>query len=525
MLAIFLKKRVFLAIRRLLPATIPATAADAALLFCISSFVNIIDGESEFTVLEWFLCTMLLAVLRFCFLRFRGSVAESTFRTSGALLQMRFFRTLKNLHPKFFHRESADAELRAAFEATEMLPKSGESLVQALQAIVQLFVFIPVLLYLSWQLSLVLFFAVLPVVSFTQKKLHQMARAEAENMQNEGALRADLERARDMKRFWSSNEEKSVMSSRVLLAVKNLFAVGRSLAVRKLTLAYAVEAISVIAMVIVLALCAWMIAQGWMQPRDLVLYSSAVFLCYKPVKECSRAMPQLRSAATAFKLLQEFENMAFSPQHCKKEDWSHICLQKAAFAYGNVQVFKNFDFTATFENGKHVFLLGPNGAGKSTLLRLLAGLEILDEGALQKSTDDDVFFLSQGVFLPPVSILRDEILPQFKAQATEEQIAKVEHFARISNAVSLLEKEKHSGGESARVGLLWALASKAKLVLLDEPLAYISRFDKDEIFEAFLNAADALQKNIILSGHEELPNNLAEKFTFATIEKTMQNKG
>lgn len=517
MLAFFLKKRFFSAILKLLPATIPATLSDAALLFGIRSFVKLISGDSFFSVPEWLLCMVLLAFLRFYFLRLRGSIAENSFRRLGANLQIRFFATLRSLHPRFFHDIDYDSKLRASFEATETLPRSGESLVQALQAIVQLAVFFPVLVILSWQLTLLLFCVVLPMVLFSQKKLQQMGGAEEAVLACEGTLRSELERARDMKRFWSDVPEQNAQFKSVFLRVRMLLDVGVRLAIRKLTLSLLIEVVSVIAMVVVLAICAYMITCGWMTTEDLVLYSSAVFLCYKPVKECSRAMPQLRSAVTAYNVLNEFSMQTSSRKSGKEKansakyvDQPIVHVSSGCFSYGDTSVFKNFDLDISLENGKPIFLLGANGAGKSTLLRLIAGLEYFDSGCLEISKKfKSVFFLSQGVFLPPVEILRNNL------RSSEE----IDKFIEIAKVAPLLEKSRHSGGESARIGLLWALVSDAKLVLLDEPFAFISRFDKDEILAGFLDACALLGKSVILSGHEELPRNLAERFIFVTLDK------
>lgn len=514
MLANFLKKSTIKAIFKLLPATIPATAADAALLFGIQEFVKLLNGNAPLGILEWFCGMFLLALLRFAFLAFRGSIAERTFRKTGAILQLRFFNTLKNVHPKFFHEENSNIKLKAAFEATEILPKSGESLVQALQAFVQLAAFFPILIYLSWQLTLALFCIVLPVLGIAQKKLRQMGKAEENALACEGALREELETNRDMKRFWSAHSENREVSRSTFSQVRSLLEIGTKLATKKLTLSLAIEAISVIAMTTVLALCAYMIACGYMTATDLVLYSSAVFLCYKPIKECTRAMPQLRSAVTAFKVLDNFEKFEKVKQSTPTNNHG-ISISNIDFSYGKTEVFKKFNFSV---NKKHIFLLGPNGAGKSTLLRLIARLEIPDGGTVETDSEflqQGVFFLSQGVFLPPVKILREK-------SKSVNNVAILD-FAKISGAAPLLQKEKFSGGESARIGLLWALVSNAKLILLDEPLAFISRFDKDQILQEFLKACDALGKTVIMSGHEELPEHLKAKFEYIEVENRRQN--
>ena len=57
--------------------------------------------------------------------------------------------------------------------------------------------------------------------------------------------------------------------------------------------------------------------------------------------------------------------------------------------YGNLWAIRQI--TLTLPIGSPLLLLGPSGGGKSTLLRLLAGLEIADEGSIQVD----------GIPLPP----------------------------------------------------------------------------------------------------------------------------
>jgi len=55
-----------------------------------------------------------------------------------------------------------------------------------------------------------------------------------------------------------------------------------------------------------------------------------------------------------------------------------INLDKISKAYGEIQVYKDFDFEIT--RGEKAVLAGENGAGKSTLLKILAGVIDIDSG-------------------------------------------------------------------------------------------------------------------------------------------------
>src|SRR3954449_154405 len=74
-------------------------------------------------------------------------------------------------------------------------------------------------------------------------------------------------------------------------------------------------------------------------------------------------------------------------------------------AYGLKPLFDAATFT--IRRGEKVALLGPNGAGKSTLLRVLAGLEPLDTGSIDRRRDATILYLPQEPELDPTRTPRE----------------------------------------------------------------------------------------------------------------------
>ncbi|MBP5246789.1 MAG: ATP-binding cassette domain-containing protein, partial [Fibrobacter sp.] len=88
-------------------------------------------------------------------------------------------------------------------------------------------------------------------------------------------------------------------------------------------------------------------------------------------------------------------------------------------------------------------------------------------------------------------------------------------FAECMKAVNgkkLLQKNGLSGGERAKVALLWALSSPAKILLLDEPFAFIAQEERSLILSTFLNAAASRGKWVLLATHEPMPQDLTARF-------------
>jgi iron(III) transport system ATP-binding protein len=138
--------------------------------------------------------------------------------------------------------------------------------------------------------------------------------------------------------------------------------------------------------------------------------------------------------------------------------------------------------------GAFFVALGPSGCGKSTLLRLIAGLETLDGGQIAldgrpvagpglhlapEARGVGVVFQSYALW-PHMSVARNVAFP-IEAAGTPRRAALAEAGRHLA-AVALSEFADRapaalSGGQRQRVALARCLASRASVVLMDEPLA------------------------------------------------------
>ncbi|MCW8116878.1 MULTISPECIES: ABC transporter ATP-binding protein [Streptomyces violaceoruber group] len=134
--------------------------------------------------------------------------------------------------------------------------------------------------------------------------------------------------------------------------------------------------------------------------------------------------------------------------------------------------------------GDVVALLGPNGAGKTTALRALAGLVPLSDGHLRLDGAEldrtppesrPVGVVFQDYLLFPHLTALDNVAfgPRCrgatKAQARTQAAAWLERLGIAGHAAA--KPRRLSGGQAQRVALARALATRPRLLLLDEPLA------------------------------------------------------
>jgi iron complex transport system ATP-binding protein len=145
------------------------------------------------------------------------------------------------------------------------------------------------------------------------------------------------------------------------------------------------------------------------------------------------------------------------------------------------------DASLSLREGEFTILVGPNGAGKTTLMRALAGLlpcggEIaLDGRPLADWTPRErahrIGYLPQGAaFHWPMTVESIVALGRYPhgdpfSSATGEDRAAVHVALAATGTTDLAHRivTQLSGGERARVALARALATKAKVLLADEP--------------------------------------------------------
>jgi len=83
----------------------------------------------------------------------------------------------------------------------------------------------------------------------------------------------------------------------------------------------------------------------------------------------------------------------FSFPACSRSGWSVMRLEKVSKAYGDIQVYKDFDLE--IHHQEKAVLVGENGAGKSTLLKILAGVIDIDSGQRIVGHKVEVGYFSQ----------------------------------------------------------------------------------------------------------------------------------
>lgn len=178
-----------------------------------------------------------------------------------------------------------------------------------------------------------------------------------------------------------------------------------------------------------------------------------------------------------------------------------------------IEGFQGVSFTA--HAGELLAITGASGIGKSALLKCIyrtyiptegsvvykdrsgkgIDLAVADEQTVLRLRKTDIGYVSQFLHVIPrisaLDILTERRLPAAASPREAQQWAEM-HLDRVGIDKNLwnMYPSTFSGGEKQRLNILMALASKPRLLLLDEPTASLDPHSKEIILELVKEAKE-----------------------------------
>ena len=150
------------------------------------------------------------------------------------------------------------------------------------------------------------------------------------------------------------------------------------------------------------------------------------------------------------------------------------------------------DFNCTIPSGKIVGLLGPNGCGKSTLMKLACGLLVPNSGKIEicgepqsEKTNAYISYLPERTYFN--SWMRVEELIRYFSEFFADFDAAIARQMLKELGVDVSARLKTlSKGNKEKVQLIMVMARRAKLYLLDEPIAGVDPAARDYIMKTII---------------------------------------
>lgn len=186
--------------------------------------------------------------------------------------------------------------------------------------------------------------------------------------------------------------------------------------------------------------------------------------------------------------------------------------------YDNNENIAIKDLNLQINDGDFFVLVGPSGSGKTTTLKMINRLikqtsgDILIDGENIENLNIQEMRLNMGYVLQNIAL--------FPNMTIEENIAiqpeslKWTKERRHKVVMDLLDKvglpreyakrfpRELSGGEQQRVGIIRALASNPKIVLMDEPFSALDPISRNQLQELVLKLHQEMKMTFIFVTHD-----------------------
>ena len=206
-------------------------------------------------------------------------------------------------------------------------------------------------------------------------------------------------------------------------------------------------------------------------------------------------------------------------------------LDKTTIKFGGLTAVSAFDLT--IEKEELVGLIGPNGAGKTTVFNLITGVYQPTDGGIvfdgqslvgqkpHQITRHGIARTFQNIRLFPSLTVFDNVRSAFHLRLCcdvrhalwrgrgfsneEKEIAasvlellEIFHLGKFRDAIA----KSLSYGDQRRLEIVRALATRPKLLLLDEPAAGMNPNEKTELMRLIQFVKDRFQISILLVEHD-----------------------
>src|SRR5215813_2281543 len=172
------------------------------------------------------------------------------------------------------------------------------------------------------------------------------------------------------------------------------------------------------------------------------------------------------------------------------------------------------------QDKEFIGLLGPSGSGKTTLLRILAGLELADEGVVEIDGRDGStlsiderrigFVFQHYALFNHMTVFQNVAFGlQVKPKHARKSAADITH--RVRELLSLVQLKAFedrfpmqlSGGQRQRVALARMLAIEPQVLLLDEPFGALDAKVRVEFRRSLREIHDSAGLTTVFVTHDQ----------------------
>lgn len=244
--------------------------------------------------------------------------------------------------------------------------------------------------------------------------------------------------------------------------------------------------------VVMMGAAAWMVIQQQATAGVMIAVTIILGRALAPVESLIAHWKPLVEARAAWRRLRALGASQAQARFAALPDLSGaITVSDVSYVPPRAQHATVRNVSVAIAGGEVLAIIGPSGSGKSTLARLMLGViqpsagQVSMDGASLSQWDPDRLGAQLGYLPQEVALLSGTVAENI-SRFDDSQPAEITRAAQLAQAHELIVKLQRgydtqvgdggrflSGGQRQRVGLARALYGSPRLVVLDEPNAYL----------------------------------------------------
>jgi ABC-type multidrug transport system fused ATPase/permease subunit len=421
-------------------------------------------------------------------------------------LRQQYFEHIQSLPMSFYQKHNIGSlSSRIVGDAGQIAVSINSWLTNYLQTPFTIVTCLSMCVYLSWQLSIVIFIGVplivLPIV-FLAKRVKRVSRQLQSNQERFASVLIDFlagiqtvkifaMEAFSLRKYKEQNDRMAVLE-------------GKTAKYGLLTRPI-LHAITTLCLACVVLFGLYTIGMSLSQ---LIVFCGLLQLVYEPVKKFADENANIQRGIVAAERM--FEVLHLKPDIEDREGALELTefndkieFENVWFRYGDEWVLKDVSFTVS--KGETVAIVGPTGAGKSTIVQLIPRLFEVQKGEIridgkplsaytQKSIREKIAFVSQKPFLFFDTIAANIAFGKNFSRQRIEHAAKRAHAEEFICRMplqydSMLAEagQNLSGGQQQRLAIARALVKESPVLILDEATSALDSLSELHIKKAVSN--------------------------------------
>jgi len=418
-------------------------------------------------------------------------------------LRQQYFEHIQALPMSFYQKHNIGSlSSRVVGDAGQIATSINSILTNYLHTPFTIMITLILCFFISWQLSMVIFFGipmiVLPI-TFLAKRVKRASRQLQSNQEKFASVLIDFlagiqtvkifaMEAFSFKKYKEQNDRMAVLESK---AAK-----------------YGLLTRPILHMITTICLAS-VVLYGLMTLKltvsELIVFCGLLQLSYEAIKKFADENANIQRGVVAAERM--FEVLNLRPEIEDKKDAAQLTgfqdkieFENVWFRYQDEWVLKNVSFT--IRKGETVAIVGPTGSGKSTIVQLLPRLYEVQQGQIridgkpidaytQRSLRDQIAFVSQKPFLFCDTIAANIAFGRNFSREDVREAARKAHAEEFiirqpKQYDSMLAEagQNLSGGQQQRLAIARALVKNAPVLVLDEATSSLDAISEHKIHSA-----------------------------------------